>query len=111
MFSGQKFFDDKHFPKGFKRAGCFTIKEARILEESGRAMKALFDGSQEPVKPEEQVFIDEVNGVRTAQSEYARCWLKYLAEINHRHVNYSLCSTTRKSYEERVDSEPLPAEE
>ncbi|WP_325894902.1 DUF413 domain-containing protein [Grimontia sp. NTOU-MAR1] len=95
MFSGQKFFDDRHFPKGFARSGYFTIKEAQLLETSGRTMKALFEGAMVPQDEEQQKFVDEVNGRRAAESSYALCWLKYLKEINHKHVVYNLCSTSR----------------
>ncbi len=95
MFSHQSFFDSKHFPRGFARSGYFTIKESQLLESCGRTMKALFDGSQAPANEEEQKFVDEVLGRRAAESAYALCWLKYLQKINHKHVVYNLCSTSR----------------
>ncbi|MCC4800892.1 DUF413 domain-containing protein [Enterovibrio norvegicus] len=95
MFSGQRFFDDKHFPKGFARSGYFTIKDAQLLETCGRTMKALFEGTMVPQDEEQQKFVDEVNGRRAAESQYSICWLKYLKEINHKHVVYNLCSTSR----------------
>ncbi|AMG29076.1 DUF413 domain-containing protein [Grimontia hollisae] len=109
MFSGQKFFDDKHFPKGFARSGYFTIKEAQLLESCGRTMKALFDGTMVPQDEEQQKFVDEVKGRRAAESSYALCWLKYLKEINHKHVVYNLCSTSRSSASE--DYSDLEADE
>ncbi|RXJ74449.1 hypothetical protein CS022_02285 [Veronia nyctiphanis] len=111
MFSGQKFFDDRHFPKGFTRSGCFTIKEAQLLESCGRTMKALFEGVQEPANEDEQKFIDEVNGRRAAESDYGKCWLKYLKEINHKHVRYNLCSTSRRNSEDHHESDSLEIDE
>lgn len=100
MFTGQKFFDDKHFPRGFARSGYFTIKEAEILENCGRTMKALFEGDKSPENEVQQKFIDEVNARRAIESEYAICWLKYLKKINHKHVVYNLCSTSRNNQTE-----------
>ena len=33
-----RFFDNKHYPRGFSRHGDFTIKEAQFLERYGFAM-------------------------------------------------------------------------
>lgn len=95
MLSGQRFFDDKHFPKGFARSGYFTIREAQLLENAGRTMKALFEGTKVPATEEEQRFLDEVQGRRAVESDYGKCWIKYLNEINHKHVVYNLCTTSR----------------
>ncbi|MCP4882345.1 MAG: DUF413 domain-containing protein [Flavobacteriales bacterium] len=105
MFSGQKFFDDRHFPRGFSRSGYFTIKEAQLLETCGHTMKALFEGTKMPADEVQQKFVDEINGRRAAESEYAVCWLKYLQKINHKHVVYNLCSTSRNSGEDYSEAE------
>ena len=105
MFSNQKFFDDKHFPRGFARSGYFTIKEAQLLENCGRTMKALFEGLTLPQTEEEQQFVDEINGRRAVESTYASCWLKYLNKINHKHVVFNLCSTSRSTSEELAEAE------
>lgn len=105
MFSGQKFFDDKHFPRGFSRSGYFTIKEAQLLETCGHTMRALFEGKQTPQDEVQQKFVDEVHGRRAAESEYAVCWLKYLQKINHKHVVYNLCSTSRANGEDYSEAE------
>ncbi len=105
MFSGQKFFDDKHFPRGFSRSGYFTIKEAQLLETCGHTMQSLFEGKIAPQDEEQQKFVDEINGRRAAESDYAICWLKYLQKINHKHVVYNLCSTSRANSEEYSEAE------
>ncbi|WP_434361396.1 DUF413 domain-containing protein [Parasalinivibrio latis] len=105
MFSGQKFFDDKHFPKGFSRSGRFTIKEAQILESCGRTMKALFEGTKEPATEEESHFIEEIHGRRPLSSDYGKTWMKYLHEINHKHVVYNLCETNRASSTDYVEAD------
>ena len=105
MFSNQKFFDDKHFPRGFARSGYFTIKEAQLLESCGRTMKALFEGSSAPQDEEQQKFVDEILGRRAVESGYAQCWLKYLQKINHKHVVYNLCSTSRATSDDLSEAE------
>lgn len=32
-----RYFDNKHYPRGFSRHGDFTIKEAQLLERHGYA--------------------------------------------------------------------------
>ncbi|MCX9458122.1 DUF413 domain-containing protein, partial [Vibrio cholerae] len=40
----RRFFDNKHYPRGFARHGDFTIKEAQILERLGAAFDELDSG-------------------------------------------------------------------
>lgn len=51
-----RFFDNKHYPRGFSRHGDFTIKEAQLLERHGYAFNELDLGKREPVTEEEQLF-------------------------------------------------------
>lgn len=44
--SQKRFYDDANFPKGFKRSGDFTNKEAELLELHGHAMKNLAEGKR-----------------------------------------------------------------
>ena len=39
-----RFFDNKHYPRGFSRHGDFTIKEAQLLERHGQAFSELDSG-------------------------------------------------------------------
>ncbi|MFP1461867.1 DUF413 domain-containing protein [Escherichia coli] len=36
-----RYFDNKHYPRGFSRHGDFTIKEAQLLERHGSAFNEL----------------------------------------------------------------------
>ncbi|CDL42098.1 Protein yifE [Escherichia coli ISC41] len=36
-----RYFDNKHYPRGFSRHGDFTIKEAQLLERHGYAFNEL----------------------------------------------------------------------
>ena len=51
-----RFFDNKHYPRGFSRHGDFTIKEAQMLERYGFAFNELDLGKREPVTDAEKVW-------------------------------------------------------
>ena len=51
-----RYFDNKHYPRGFSRHGDFTIKEAQLLERHGYAFNELDRGEREPVTEAERVW-------------------------------------------------------
>jgi uncharacterized protein YifE (UPF0438 family) len=75
--STKRFYDDANFPKGFKRCGDFTNKEAELLELHGQAMKNLADGSQLPCNVDEDQFMQVVQGILPASSPMELLWSKY----------------------------------
>ncbi|GGY88207.1 DUF413 domain-containing protein [Shewanella fodinae] len=75
--STRRFYDDANFPKGFRRCGDFTQKEAELLEAHGVAMKSLADGSLLPRTIDEQRFVDVVKGLQAASSPMEKLWIKY----------------------------------
>ncbi|MBY5992977.1 DUF413 domain-containing protein [Ferrimonas balearica] len=74
----QKFFDTRHFPRGFRRSGAFTINEADLLERYGQALQALASGTRPPQTDEEQHFVDFVQGRTEGHTPMERLWAKYL---------------------------------
>ncbi|MXP67140.1 DUF413 domain-containing protein [Pantoea sp. Aalb] len=78
-----RFFDNKHYPRGFSRHGDFTIKEAQILERYGYAFNELALSKREPITDEERSFIEVCRGLREPQTEAERVWMKYITRINH----------------------------
>ena len=68
-----RYFDNKHYPRGFSRHGDFTIKEAQLLERHGYAFNELDLGKREPVTEEEKLFV--------AVTEAERVWSKYMTRI------------------------------
>lgn len=72
------YFDDKHFPMGFRRSGDFTIPEAKLLTEYGDTLKQLAEGSLIAESELEQQFINVVSGSAKAESAIEKVWLKYL---------------------------------
>ena len=79
MRKGQsEFFDDKHFPMGFRRSGDFTIPEAKLLTEYGVTLKQLANGSLAAESEQEHQFIKVVAGESEPQSQIEKVWIKYL---------------------------------
>ena len=76
-----RFFDNKHYPRGFSRHGDFTIKEAQLLERHGYAFNELDLGKREPATEDEKQFVLVCRGEREPQSEAERVWIKYMARI------------------------------
>lgn len=95
------FIDKKNFSYGFSRSGVFTIAEADLLEVYGFRMQELSSGKSEAETPDEILFVEEINTTDASEttSAYARCWLKYLKQINKPHINgalYDVAPTHKK---------------
>ncbi|MBB1428083.1 DUF413 domain-containing protein [Shewanella sp. SG44-2] len=75
--STKRFYDDVNFPKGFKRCGDFTNKEAELLEQHGQAMKNLANGSQLPCNVDEDQFVNVLQGKKPASTPLELLWSKY----------------------------------
>lgn len=75
--STKRFYDDANFPKGFKRCGDFTSKEADLLEQHGQAMKNLADGTQLPCNVDEDQFVQVLQGKMTPSTPMELLWVKY----------------------------------
>ncbi|MEA1062678.1 DUF413 domain-containing protein [Apirhabdus apintestini] len=79
--TSNRFFDTKHYPRGFSRHGDFTIKEAQVLERYGYAFNELDLGKRNPATAEEQQFVEVCRGQREPATEAERVWSKYMARI------------------------------
>ncbi|QYJ80187.1 DUF413 domain-containing protein [Shewanella acanthi] len=75
--SNKRFYDDANFPKGFKRSGDFTSREAELLEMHGHAMKNLAEGKILPVSADEAQFVEVIKGNIAPSSMLEQIWLKY----------------------------------
>ena len=76
-----RYFDNKHYPRGFSRHGDFTIKEAQLHERHGYAFNELDLGKREPVTEEEKLFVAVCRGEREPVTEAERVWSKYMTRI------------------------------
>ncbi|SUC18298.1 Uncharacterized protein conserved in bacteria [Proteus mirabilis] len=77
-----RFFDNKHYPRGFSRHGDFTIKEAQILERHGQAFNELDLGKREPATEAEKLFVAMCRGEREAATVEEKIWKKYTSRIS-----------------------------
>ncbi|MEQ5075461.1 DUF413 domain-containing protein [Providencia alcalifaciens] len=77
-----RFFDNKHYPRGFSRHGDFTIKEAQLLERHGQAFNELDTGKRAAQTEEEELFVAVCRGEREPVTPEEKVWVKYSSRIN-----------------------------
>ncbi|TKB48103.1 DUF413 domain-containing protein [Ferrimonas sediminicola] len=97
-----RFFDDKHFPRGFARSGHFTMRESDLLEIYGRRLKALAEGTQSPTTPQEEQFVSMAHGERPAESAVEHAWTKYIAKSQRRKL-FTMSSKSPAATDEDED--------
>jgi len=76
------FMDKRNYPYGFARSGDFSIKEAKILSESGSVIAALVDGKIAPETDQDIRYIAVAHGQVEPESSEEKVWLKYQKRIN-----------------------------
>ncbi|MDO2947293.1 DUF413 domain-containing protein [Aeromonas simiae] len=89
--SDKRFNDFKHFPRGLRRSGEFTVAEADSLEKFGTTMLALYQGAMEPRDEVEAAFIAQVKSGEAGGNPHAKVWFKYLKVIGPKRV-HRLCT-------------------
>ncbi|USD37985.1 DUF413 domain-containing protein [Ferrimonas sp. SCSIO 43195] len=98
-----RFFDDKHFPRGFARSGHFTLNEAALLEHYGQRLRALAEGTQTPASAQEQQFVAVAKGERPADNKLEQAWTKYIAKSQRRKL-FTMSSKAPVAGEEEDES-------
>ncbi|MBP0600951.1 MULTISPECIES: DUF413 domain-containing protein [Aeromonas] len=89
--SDKRFNDFKHFPRGLRRSGEFTVAEADSLEKYGTVMLALYQGNLAPRDDVESAFIEQVKSGAAGSNPHAKVWFKYLKVIGPKRV-HRLCT-------------------
>ncbi|MGL5147328.1 MAG: DUF413 domain-containing protein [Plesiomonas shigelloides] len=97
--SDKRFNDFKHFPRGLRRSGEFTVAEADSLEKYGTAMLALYQGTQAPRDDVESAFVEQVKSGAAGANPHAKVWFKYLKVIGPKRV-HRLCTVVGGANEE-----------
>ncbi|WP_323900433.1 MaoP family protein [Aeromonas hydrophila] len=97
--SDKRFNDFKHFPRGLRRSGEFTVAEADSLEKYGTAMLALYQGNLAPRDDVESAFIEQVKSGTAGSNPHAKVWFKYLKVIGPKRV-HRLCTVAGGANEE-----------
>ncbi len=91
LASGE-YYDDKHFPRGFKRSGDFSIPEADILSQLGSRLAALEAQKATPETEEENHFATMCLQDLLPESQVERVWAKYKNLINTGKPKFTLHS-------------------
>ncbi|MGB0938604.1 MAG: DUF413 domain-containing protein [Colwellia sp.] len=75
------FYDDAHFPKGFRKSGNFTIKESDLLTQVGKRLFLLEQGISKPENDVEVQFVqfckEQMSGKHEGQNKIELLWCKY----------------------------------
>mgnify|MGYP001070397600 FL=1 len=77
FLASSEFYDDKHFPRGFKRSGDFTIPEAEILSTYGLRLLQLESKKVTPETETEDKFVFMCQHNLRPETEIERVWAKY----------------------------------
>ena len=103
------FFDDDHFPHGFKKCGDFTVRESDLLSTFGSIMRDLHSGKCQPSNPIQARFIDICQGKNAAESPLEKVWLKYLDIIRRKSTapksRFATADTLAGSYIDDLDTD------
>lgn len=76
------FSDPKNYPRGFRRSGDFSIKEADALEQYGNLIVALEAGDYVASDDEDQHLLAVLRGQEEAETLATKAWVKYVKCIN-----------------------------
>ncbi|WP_111976908.1 DUF413 domain-containing protein [Algibacillus agarilyticus] len=76
------FSDVKNYPRGFRRSGDFSIKEADALEQLGNLIIALEKGVYEAADDEDHHIVAVLRGEVPADTYATKAWKKYIDRIN-----------------------------
>ena len=77
FLASSEYYDDKHFPRGFKRSGDFTIPESNILSTFGLRLSQLEASKVEPQTDVEAKFVYMCQHNLRPESDVERVWAKY----------------------------------
>lgn len=77
FISTEYFYDDVHFPRGFKRTGDFSIAEAELLTEIGKRLLMLEQGLCKPETEVEEQFVRMCDEHTEGQTKVELLWKKY----------------------------------
>ncbi|WWP01073.1 MAG: DUF413 domain-containing protein [Candidatus Dasytiphilus stammeri] len=106
FFTKSRFFDNKHYPRGFSRYGDFTIKESKLLERYGYAFNELDLEKRDPINIEEQRFVEVCRGKLPPETDQERVWIKYITRIKRPKRFHTLSGgTSMENLEDYLDND------
>ncbi|MDC2890094.1 DUF413 domain-containing protein [Psychrosphaera algicola] len=90
FMQSSEFYDDKNFPKGFKRSGDFTIAESEILSSLGSRLAQLKQKKVAAETDAEKHFLEMCEHNLLPESVVERVWAKYENIITTGKPKYTL---------------------
>lgn len=84
FISADLFYDDKHFPRGFRKSGDFNIAEAELLTLVGKRLFMLEQALCLPENQVEEQFVNMCKNRTTGQTKVELLWQKYNAITKNR---------------------------
>jgi len=82
FLANSEFYDDKHFPQGFKRSGDFTIPESEILSRLGTRLTLLESNKAAPETDQEKHFKHMCDHNLQPETQVEKVWAKYKSLIH-----------------------------
>ena len=79
-----QFFDDAHFPRGFRKSGDFNIAEAELLTEVGKRLFLLEQAICMPENSVEEQFVQMCHLQTLGQTRVELLWQKYKSLTQHK---------------------------
>ncbi len=71
------FYDDVHFPRGFRKSGDFSIAESELLTNVGSRLFSLEQGQRKPENQVEEQFVNMCHSKTEGQTKVEILWQKY----------------------------------
>ena len=84
FISSEMFYDDVHFPYGFKKSGDFNIAEADLLTHIGKRLFLLEQGLCRPENQVEVQFVVMCKSNKQGQTKVEVLWQKYKVLTKHK---------------------------
>lgn len=78
------FYDDVHFPRGFRKSGDFSIAESELLTNVGSRLFSLEQGHRKPENQVEVQFVNMCSSKIEGQTKVEVLWQKYKTLTKHK---------------------------
>jgi uncharacterized protein YifE (UPF0438 family) len=78
------FYDDLHFPRGFRKSGDFNIAEAELLTQVGKRLLMLEQAICSPENQVEKQFVKMCTAQLEGQTKVELLWKKYIKLTRHK---------------------------
>lgn len=84
FIAATQFYDDVHFPRGFRKSGDFNIAEAELLTQVGKRLLMLEQAICSPENTVEIQFVNMCKSQLEGQTKVELLWKKYIKITRHK---------------------------